>query len=276
MKNFDMQRFMKANKWLWAVNLNMAMKGTLLFGLAIFLMSSMIVGGFVGVNSSEGLTPDSSVPPMILVISFFYFLTVASGITLDMKSNQARINTMMLPASNLEKFLSRILFVTIGGIVSMILGLLCADILQMLISLVRMKDVGSLSVVFFKFIANSHFGMAPFSAFVFFVLSVMWFQSCYVLGGTFFRRNQWLLTTITGFCLSLLFMWSMVVWADSWSFGTNDDGTYTFFGDQYVLDPEGTMWMVNVIAVLLISFNYWLSYRLFCRMQVINNKWINL
>ena len=271
-----MQRFMKANKWLWAVNLSMAIKGTLLFGLAIFLMSSMTTGGFIGVNGPEELTPDSSVSPMILVISFFYFLTVASGITLDMKSNQARINTMMLPASNFEKFLSRSLFVIVGGIASMVLGLLCADILQMLIRLVQMKDVSSLTVVFFKFIADSHIGMAPFSASVFFVLSVLWFQSCYVLGGTFFRRNQWLLTTITGFCLSLLFMWTVASVAESLSFVTNSDGVFMLFGDQYVLDTEGTIWVMNVIVLLLIALNYWLSYRLFCHMQVINNKWINL
>ena len=32
----------------------------------------------------------------------------------------------------------------------------------------------------------------------------------------------------------------------------------------------------DVIIVGLIAFNYWLAYRIFTHIQVINNKWFNL
>ena len=93
-------------------------------------------------------------------------------------------------------------------------------------------------------------------------LVIVWMHSLYALGATFFRSHKynWIPTTII---IILLVILQVVV--------------NSLMGNQSLeIQTETNKFIVNVvIVILLIVFNFWMSYRLFCRQQVIG-KFINL
>lgn len=88
----------------------------------------------------------------------------------------------------------------------------------------------------------------------------LWIHSFYALGGTFFRSHKfaWVLTTVAFIVLTSLLIW---VTPDS----SNDL--------DKVSVHELVIWDVIYGAWFLL--NFWLSYRCFCRQQVIG-KFVNL
>ena len=92
-------------------------------------------------------------------------------------------------------------------------------------------------------------------------ITILWLQSFYAVGGTFFRSHKyaWILTTIS---IILFFM------ITSWIF---KGGSVSVPSDDTTLAKV----IIDTMYVLWIVFNYWLSYRFFCRTQVIG-KWVNL
>jgi hypothetical protein len=87
-------------------------------------------------------------------------------------------------------------------------------------------------------------------------------HSIYILGGTFFRRNAWLFTTISLILAVIILSW---IGTECGGFDLNLQST----------DSSMKLNIASVIFLILIVFNYIASYKLFTRMQVINNKWIN-
>ncbi|MBR5802959.1 MAG: hypothetical protein IKY31_01255 [Bacteroidaceae bacterium] len=63
----------------------------------------------------------------------YYSIFVFSGIMVNMRMQGDRTNFLMLPASNMEKFLTRMLYVTLLVFVPFIVGFLLADVLHMLL-----------------------------------------------------------------------------------------------------------------------------------------------
>ena len=92
-------------------------------------------------------------------------------------------------------------------------------------------------------------------------LLFFWFQSVYALGATFFRTNKynWIPTTAIIIVLVLLMVWI-----------TPDKGKIELVKDDTTSDM-----VMNGVYVVWVALNFWLSYRLFCRRQVIG-RFINL
>ena len=90
----------------------------------------------------------------------------------------------------------------------------------------------------------------------------VWAHSFYILGGTLLRKQQFVITTLTLIALGLAFVYLMGVLAGM--FGEDMFMTFTFV---YILDA---------VFVALTLIDYWISYKLYANMQVINNKWFNI
>ena len=90
------------------------------------------------------------------------------------------------------------------------------------------------------------------------VFSAVWVHSCYALGATFFRSHKynWVLTSAV---LVFAFMLLMIV------FGWSTVGA-TWWNNRYLF---------SLLMLLLVVLNFWLSYRLFCRTQVIG-RFVNI
>lgn len=105
---------------------------------------------------------------------------------------------------------------------------------------------------------------------------IFYFHSLYIVGGTLFRRQQFLLTSGTIIAVSILL--TIILNHIDWS-GVDiefvnshwDEETQTYI---HVFHP--LFYIINTVGCLLIVFHYWASYKLFTRMQVINNKWLNV
>ena len=102
---------------------------------------------------------------------------------------------------------------------------------------------------------------------------VFYIHSLYIVGGTLFRRQQFLLTsaTIAVFGILLVMILNQINLQIDFITGSWDEKTETY---NQVFHPF--FYVLNTTLCLLIVFHYWASYKLFTRMQVINNKWLNV
>jgi hypothetical protein len=105
---------------------------------------------------------------------------------------------------------------------------------------------------------------------------VFYIHSLYIVGGTLFRRQQFLFTsgTIVVVGILLIMLLNQIDWNSihfDFITGTWDEKTLTY---TQIFHPS--FYIINSVLMLLIAFHYWVSYKLFCRMQVINNKWLNV
>lgn len=209
--------------------------------------------------------------------AFFCVMFVAGCMIFkNMLTKQQRIAFMALPASNLEKFIARFLWTNVGYLLMVILSTIFADILLALFSLCLGEGVhGSVVFAICERLFDGHGCMRisgnrlpDFYFYLWMTTVVFFFQSSWTFIGTLFRKNAWL----WAICLEVLFGSVFVVFLDSDPFWFT-----SFYSSLY--DAIGVRWMVlshSVLGLAASALLYWGSYKLFVRMQVINNKWVNI
>ena len=166
---------------------------------------------------------------------------------------------LMLPASNFEKFLMR--YATWLVLLPLYLvAFFCADLTQYLVNVLLGNDYVMFVTrkVYDVFTANINL---PNHLWVSVLVTGLWLHSWYALGGTLFRSHKyaWILTTIALIVLTVIQM-SIFTYSD-YQEAKNDVTTM----DYVIMDSFTLAWTM---------LNFWLSYRLFCRQQVIG-KFIN-
>lgn len=210
---------------------------------------------------------------------FMFFLVMFMAgcmIFKNMLTKQQRISFLALPASNLEKFIARFLWTNVGYLLMVILSTIFADILLALFSLCLGEGVhGSVVFAICESLFDGHGCMRiagnrlPDFYFYLWMTTVVFFlQSSWTFIGTLFRKNAWL----WAICLQVLLGSVFVVLLDSEPFWFT-----SFYSSLY--DAIGVRWMVlshSVLGLAASALLYWGSYKLFVRMQVINNKWVNI
>ena len=193
----------------------------------------------------------------------------------NMKTKEQRITFKMLPATDAEKFAVRVLYVTLVWWLMGIVAFCAADVFRMLVSLIVGTDVvrstipDFLSMLFGTdgnnrvVINDGRFGnVLPFIVTLY--AWVFWVHSLYILGGAFFRRRQFVLTTMAHFVLMLVFTPLIIDFVDGF-----DRETAKLWADTWA-------WLASAVLFALGVLDWWLSYKIFRRMQVVNNKWVNL
>ena len=88
------------------------------------------------------------------------------------------------------------------------------------------------------------------------------------LGGTFYRKMAPLFTFLTGLVLFMVFGYAIQWMAHA---GLLDFLKPYNDGHNYIFTT-----MLCILFLALSAFNYWASYKIFTRMRVISNKWINI
>lgn len=272
MKHFDLSRFwltLKADnvlQWKTALKLTLSMA----FGLMIIYTVS-----FMQMDSpSYAAIVNNQLSNCSGITAFVLFMFMGVGgcyMTNNMRTKQHRIAFLSLPASNSEKFLSRYLWCTVGFLLMYIGAAVIADVLRMLLCLIVYGDMCG-SVLAYMIGELAEFDLAangePIWSFVFLLIaSLLYGHSNYMLGGVIFRRFNWILTTVVLYLLSFLLLPLL--------------GLLEFYESDVdaFIDKSGPVALcvgLGVVCLLLTSFNYWLSYKVFCRMQVICNKLINI
>ena len=234
--------------------------------LQIFVMTLLIFLFFTMVVKMNGRY-DGGYRACVVAMVMMFCVTITIGpswMFYSMDGKHDMQSLMMLPASNFEKYLMRYSsFLILLPIY--VVGPLLADLMQYLIHLIVGHDYGRFVVSelwndVFGNILSDEISKLRFIASVIVVL--LWTQSLYALGATLFRTRKfnWIITTVVLILLGvLLFNYQGKVEA----LDLKDDSSTLTYSVGF-----GTYLALTV-------FNYWLSYRQFCRTQVIG-KFVNL
>ena len=213
-------------------------------------------------------------------VIFFCFamLFTASGMFSQMKDTRKRSAYLLWPVSHLEKYVVSVLISVVMMLFLTIGAYILADALRVLVDWLT----GRIVVWGFTMPIMGRDGEHPWGAFqdwhgVWMVLVwAFYIHSLYIVGGTLFRRQQFLFTSGTIVVVGILLI--MILNQIDWSrihfdfiTGTWDDKTQTY---TTIFHPS--FYIINSAMMLLVVFHYWISYKLFTRMQVINNKWLNV
>lgn len=268
MKNFNIKRFTKV---LIRLFLNKKRSSrSLLLGLIIFFSLSAIF--FCDPFSLEPIDKVflESKLSQSLYLSVFGAVTIiyiyGAYIISDLHTKQNLLNELSLPATNLEKFIARYLYSTVSIIMIIIIALFISDIFQMFFNMVIHKgSYASITKLIFKSLTRIDSNLLE-TFFQKTLFSGLMLHSLYILGGMLFKKVAWLQTSITIGILSIIFCiifigFSYLIYR------------YTDYVVIVLYDKQTLLKIINILFTCLF---YYLAYKIYCRLQVINNKWLNI
>ena len=229
------------------------------------------------------------IPCFYGILSLALMCAASDMTSVPMGSKQHATNYMMMPATNLEKFLSRIFINTVMVIVIAYVALLCADLARMLfVPFYEIKEFygltlpkvfvsgcdpfveiyqgagqdwgtveGTRAVVGFNaargFIAASWLGVL-----------VLLIHSIFILGGCIWRKAAIIKTLALGAGFIFFGLWLVEQCNLSW-----------IFHDDYLLKWYLNSSLARVLTYLLLIvpiFNWWLSFRIFSLKQMVDPR----
>lgn len=274
MSNFDIKRFAMVARW----QCGMSLKSVLSFtaGMSFGYLFPMFGWLWPYLKGAEAMGEGRLLRSVELctVVYLVVFVIAGTWIFADMKTKEQRIKVKMLPATDLEKYLVRWLGVTLGTMIVGMVSYCVADTLRILTCLVAGVDyIGCTIPDFLRLLfTDTEMGFTTASTVpakaqgVYFLATgwLIWAQSLYVLGGSLLRRYQFVAVTVVHIVLFIAF--AAVISGAS----VNVETSVIDSSNNAAFYAVGTLLMAVAVA------NWCLSYRVFRRMQVVNNKWINL
>ena len=199
------------------------------------------------------------------VVSMVYL----SQMMKPMETKTSRINYLMLPATNAEKFVSRLLMATVGFWITAIVALAFATASRYIFMPFMYVNpdlyhpiFGNVMAEFFDFSGPITFNeiiMNDFEAGMFVLMFVIWGYTIYMLGGNIWYKNAFIKTVAAMTVITIL-------------------GNIVLFSLISAFESEITKEIFTILLntatgvfTVLTIVNIWLSYRLFRRAQVIRN-----
>lgn len=287
-KTFDLHRFGMVLRWDLLTNWKSYFYS--IAGLAIgiimlsismlytFPHSHYIVGGDLGNYYEDSMTG------FLATILIAFFFVSACNIFSNTKTKLQRENFLMLPANNLEKYAARFLMMSVGSILIMVIATLIADFVQFVLSFFMTPGYhasiigSSLRQIYEAAIdttCNNPISILAWqykidAAILGWSFRTMIYSFC-LLGGTFFRKQPIILTAVSGIIIFMIIGYCGSE-LEEW-------GAFDFFKHLNYDNPGTSLCMAifwSVVFLALAAFSLWASYKLFTRMQVICNKWINI
>ena len=286
-KTFDLHRFGMVLRWDLLTNWKSYFYS--IAGLAIgiimlsismlytFPHSHYIVGGDLGNYYEDSMTG------FLATILIAFFFVSACNIFSNTKTKLQRESFLMLPANNLEKYAARFLMMSVGSILIMVIATLIGDFVQFILSFFMTPGyhasiIGSSLSQIYEAATNTGdnpicilAGQCEIEAALVGWSFLIMIYSFTLLGGTFFRKQPIILTAVSGIIIFMIIGYCGSE-LEEW-------GAFDFFKHLNYDNPGTSLCMAifwSVIFLALAAFNYWASYKLFTRMQVICNKWINI
>ena len=266
MKNFNMTRFGHVLKLDFAEGRKAMMWGAvcmLLLYLFFFWFAWNIGMHVSAVNDWDTYVKGlcQAVAGFSMMAMYIYFLITASTLYRGEQKKQQRIAWLMLPATNLEKFLSRWIYMLVFMLVGGVLTIVLADCIHIIWLQIADHPVHSMT----KTLVHNLPHTSQYNTLIEIVniyLSFVVIHSLFLLGGVFFKKFHFIATSAI-----LAIVFSVIVWTIN-SLGYRDTPTQS--------DPtmSDIVWMC--INTGIITVFTWLAYWLFCRYQVVTHKFANI
>lgn len=286
-KTFDLHRFGMVLRWDLLTNWKGYFNRIVGLAIGIILLSIPMLynfphSHFIVEGRDLGNYYEDNMTRFLAAIFILLIFVSASNIFGNMKTKLQRESFLMLPANNLEKYAARFLMMSVGSILMMLIATLVADFVQFVLSFFMTPGyhasiIGSFLSQIYEAATNT--GNNPISilawqckidaALLGWSFLIMLYSFC-VLGGTFFRKQPIILTAASGICIFMIigYCGSRL---EKWGvFGVHHYDNYYNQG----ITLSAILW--SVVFLTLAAFCLWASYKLFTRMQVICNKWINI
>ena len=262
MIQFDFHRFGTLARWSLTMDRRYFIKTTLQWMVVMMLWFLFMTCVVNFDNEYDGLRAHQMCALMVVIMFGVIFVLGGSMMFSSMKERHDDQRLLMLPASNLEKFLMRYSYWLLL-LPCCLAAFVVADVVQWVVNTVLGHEHTMLVMQYMAHATVDVHWAAPRMLGVSVVLTLIWHHSLYVLGATFFRSHKYnfILTSIV-LILGVAFL------------GIAFPNTYV----ANRIDEHTVLILLNVgngVYVLLTVFNFWLSYRLFCRTQVIG-KFINI
>lgn len=211
-------------------------------------------------------------------IVLMVFVVCAGNHTSYIRTNDSRVMALMLPADNKEKFLAGYLWTLVSLTAVCAAAIICADLARVIISYLAGWCIHSSLVI--TCIKQWCVGGAVSTDHPFLIQTWLWLMlagahATFVLGGTFFRRQPILMTMIAIFAIASATGIAISI------FCSNVPAFFEWFVTT-IKNLDGvmseTVWLLilNLLTLGVIALEYWAAYKLFCRIQIISNKWINV
>ena len=272
--NFQFSRLLMVMRWDVFTNLKAYLN--MMLGMTFALLPFFIMQLYQ-LSKQYQLFPDTidlsywGMSQYVLMIFSIAMYMMATQIFMVMKTTGQREQFLMLPASNLEKYISRFLFSTLGAAVAMITAIVVSDLVQLIFSFVLLPGhhqsvclsiMALLWKIWTTFIESIDSAGALMLSLLIMTCGVL-VHSFFILCGTLFRKH----TIVVSGILFIVMIYLVIYVIES------VPGTITtclMHGDN------SWIFCLLIAELLLAGFQYWLSYKVFTRMQVICNKWINL
>lgn len=190
-----------------------------------------------------------------------FILICTSRMFVALEKKQTAITLLALPAGNMTKFLTRVVYATLG-IYLLALAARCTVNLFNSIPLFFDENWPLEHILRYQIfpghwvIAGLHISgpSTLFNVLTILVVATafaLWPWSLFTLSGLLFRRNGWL------WAIPVLFVCISI---------------FVIFVRVSNLSDEAIMSITFGIIITLSLLNYWLAYRCFCRAQVVSNK----
>jgi len=257
MKNFDYNRFLQTLKWNIVTEKKTMLTHTLAFIVGFLVIQALYI---LIVNMFQNPGPKSVMIGMTMSIAMVFVLTYyyASGLLGNARTKEQRTTMLMLPAGNAEKFCARLVYVLLFIPLLVIAALLVATLLRMGIQLLLGHDY----VVFGLGMLTEDTPFHFFNS----LLAQLFSLSLFVLGGVLFRKHPFIWTSVS----TMTAIFAITLIAGFIAKFVLPDHTHLHIS----LDVPRTVG--NIVMAVLTVFNIWLSYRLFCRLQLVQHKWFNV
>lgn len=215
---------------------------------------------------------------MVVSVAMIYY---ASRIMKCMDNKEKRISYLLLPATKLEKFFSRALFVTVGTALMILVALLALELTHyLLLPLFDLPAVYSqpmLVEVFSMRWAHASVDATGEPVYSWWLMQLLvwifclWNHSLFILGGSFWYKHPFLKTI--GACLAVTILGGIL-------FANLAEGVFLarfsdWMQEHYQDTPQtvnGLLTIISVVFLLFTVFNWWLSYRMFTRSEVVKRK----
>lgn len=287
-KTFDLHRFGMVLRWDLLTNwksyfYSIAGLAIGIIMLSISMLYSFPHSHFIVEGGDLGNYYEDSMTGLLATILIAFFFVSTCNIFSNTMTKLQRENFLMLPANNLEKYAARFLMMSVGSILTMLIATLIADFVQFILSFFMTPGyhasiIGSSLSQIYK--AATDTGDNPIcilagqckieSALVGWSFLIM-IYSFTLLGGTFFRKQPIILTAVSG-----IIIYMIVGYCGS---KLEDWGAFDFYTHLNHDNPGTSLCIAifwSVVFLALAASSLWASYKIFTRMQVICNKWINI
>lgn len=287
-KTFDLHRFGMVLRWELLTNWKSYFYSIAGLAIGIIMLSISMLYSFPHsyfiVERDLNYYYECRMTGFLAAIFILFIFISACNIFSNMKTKLQRESFMMLPANNLEKYAARFLMMSIGSIIMMLIATLIADFVQFVLSFFMTPGyhasiIGSSLSQIYKAATdatcNNPISILAWqykidAALLGWSFLIMIYSFC-LLGGTFFRKQPIILTAVSGIIIFMIIGYCGSE-LEEW-------GAFDFF-KHLNYDNLGTSLCMAIfwsaIFLALAASSLWASYKIFTRMQVICNKWINM